>query len=252
MSHSRSKLSAVVMAGGRGTRMRSAVPKHLHPLLGRRMVDWIVEAARPLAPEPLVIVASPDTATEFPGTDRRGSGAIARYGRRGAEREGGSSPARTRSWSSRATRRCSRRASSRSSSRRTGRRAQERPFSRSSRTMFGATGESSGTPTAASSRSWRLSTPRRSSSKSTKRTRRSTSSAPISCGRLSTGCSPSTRRASCTSRTPSAISSRQGIRLRFTSRPMLGRPRVSTRASNWPLRRQRSGIGSTRHTCWPA
>ncbi len=31
------------------------------------MVDWIVEAARPLAPEPLVIVASPDTATEFPG-----------------------------------------------------------------------------------------------------------------------------------------------------------------------------------------
>ena len=47
--------------------MRSAVPKHLHPLLGRRMVDWIVEAALPLAPDPLVIVASPDTAEEFPG-----------------------------------------------------------------------------------------------------------------------------------------------------------------------------------------
>jgi len=47
--------------------MRSAVPKHLHPLLGRRMVDWIIEAAVPLAPEPLVIVASPDTAPEFPG-----------------------------------------------------------------------------------------------------------------------------------------------------------------------------------------
>jgi bifunctional UDP-N-acetylglucosamine pyrophosphorylase/glucosamine-1-phosphate N-acetyltransferase len=31
------------------------------------MVDWIVEAANPLAPEPLIIVASPDTATEFPG-----------------------------------------------------------------------------------------------------------------------------------------------------------------------------------------
>ncbi len=31
------------------------------------MVDWIVEAARPLGPEPLVIVASPDTAAEFPG-----------------------------------------------------------------------------------------------------------------------------------------------------------------------------------------
>lgn len=47
--------------------MRSAVPKHLHPILGRRMVDWIVEAALPLAPEPLVIVTSPETAGEFPG-----------------------------------------------------------------------------------------------------------------------------------------------------------------------------------------
>ena len=47
--------------------MRSAVPKHLHPLLGRRMVDWIVEAAAPLDPAPLVIVASPDSADRFPG-----------------------------------------------------------------------------------------------------------------------------------------------------------------------------------------
>ena len=35
-------LAAVVMAGGLGTRMRSATPKHLHPLLGRRMVDWVL------------------------------------------------------------------------------------------------------------------------------------------------------------------------------------------------------------------
>ena len=55
-------MKAVVMAGGLGTRMRSAVPKHLHPILGRRMVDWVLEAARPLAPEPLVLVASADTA----------------------------------------------------------------------------------------------------------------------------------------------------------------------------------------------
>ena len=47
--------------------MRSATPKHLHPILGRRMVDWIVEAARPLGLDSLVIVASPDTANEFPG-----------------------------------------------------------------------------------------------------------------------------------------------------------------------------------------
>ena len=65
MSESRSKLAAVVMAGGRGTRMRSLTPKHLHPILGRRMVDWIIEAANPLGVEPLVVVASPDTVDSF-------------------------------------------------------------------------------------------------------------------------------------------------------------------------------------------
>jgi bifunctional UDP-N-acetylglucosamine pyrophosphorylase / glucosamine-1-phosphate N-acetyltransferase len=55
------------MAGGLGTRMRSGLAKHLHPLLGRRMVDWVVEAARPLGPEPLVVVASPDTAAALDG-----------------------------------------------------------------------------------------------------------------------------------------------------------------------------------------
>ena len=39
-------LAAVVMAGGLGTRMRSAVPKHFHPILGRRMVDWVIETGR--------------------------------------------------------------------------------------------------------------------------------------------------------------------------------------------------------------
>jgi bifunctional UDP-N-acetylglucosamine pyrophosphorylase/glucosamine-1-phosphate N-acetyltransferase len=55
------------MAAGLGTRMRSAVPKHFHPLIGRRMVDWVLEAARPLRPEPLVVVASPDGAARFEG-----------------------------------------------------------------------------------------------------------------------------------------------------------------------------------------
>jgi bifunctional UDP-N-acetylglucosamine pyrophosphorylase/glucosamine-1-phosphate N-acetyltransferase len=49
--------------------MRSAVAKHLHPLLGRRMVDWVVEAARPLGFSPLVVVASPETARDFAGLD---------------------------------------------------------------------------------------------------------------------------------------------------------------------------------------
>jgi bifunctional UDP-N-acetylglucosamine pyrophosphorylase / glucosamine-1-phosphate N-acetyltransferase len=56
------------MAGGLGTRMRSATPKHLHPILGRRMVDWVLEAARPLAPDPTVVVASPDSREAFGDT----------------------------------------------------------------------------------------------------------------------------------------------------------------------------------------
>jgi len=55
------ELVAVVMAAGVGTRMKSATPKHLHPLLGRRMVDWVVDAARGAGVERVVVVASPQT-----------------------------------------------------------------------------------------------------------------------------------------------------------------------------------------------
>jgi bifunctional UDP-N-acetylglucosamine pyrophosphorylase/glucosamine-1-phosphate N-acetyltransferase len=47
--------------------MKSATPKHLHPLLGRRLADWAVEAVRPLEPDPLVVVASPAAADAFDG-----------------------------------------------------------------------------------------------------------------------------------------------------------------------------------------
>jgi len=63
------ELAAVVMAGGLGTRMRSATPKHLHPLLGRRMVDWVVEAVRDAGVERIVVVASPESADAFQGLE---------------------------------------------------------------------------------------------------------------------------------------------------------------------------------------
>jgi bifunctional UDP-N-acetylglucosamine pyrophosphorylase / glucosamine-1-phosphate N-acetyltransferase len=63
------ELAAVVMAGGLGTRMHSATPKHLHPLLGRRMVDWVVEAARDAGIARVVVVASPDHAGAFEGVE---------------------------------------------------------------------------------------------------------------------------------------------------------------------------------------
>jgi bifunctional UDP-N-acetylglucosamine pyrophosphorylase/glucosamine-1-phosphate N-acetyltransferase len=59
-------VTAVVMAAGLGTRMKSATPKHLHPLLGRRIVDWVVRAAREAGVTRVVVVTSPDAADAFP------------------------------------------------------------------------------------------------------------------------------------------------------------------------------------------
>jgi bifunctional UDP-N-acetylglucosamine pyrophosphorylase/glucosamine-1-phosphate N-acetyltransferase len=63
------ELAAVVMAGGLGTRMRSATPKHLHPLLGRRLVDWVIAAARDAGVARLVVVASPETRDLYDGVE---------------------------------------------------------------------------------------------------------------------------------------------------------------------------------------
>jgi bifunctional UDP-N-acetylglucosamine pyrophosphorylase/glucosamine-1-phosphate N-acetyltransferase len=41
-----SELAAVVLAAGKGTRMRSAIPKVLHPLCGRPMLHYPLESAR--------------------------------------------------------------------------------------------------------------------------------------------------------------------------------------------------------------
>src|SRR5579884_2060163 len=63
------ELAAVVMAAGLGTRMKSAKPKHLHPLLGQRMVDWVIGAAREAGVERIVVVVSPESASAFDGTE---------------------------------------------------------------------------------------------------------------------------------------------------------------------------------------
>jgi bifunctional UDP-N-acetylglucosamine pyrophosphorylase/glucosamine-1-phosphate N-acetyltransferase len=64
----RPDLAAVVMAGGLGTRMRSALPKHLHPLLGRRLVDWVIGAAEDAGTGRVVVVAAPDHRDAFEGS----------------------------------------------------------------------------------------------------------------------------------------------------------------------------------------
>jgi bifunctional UDP-N-acetylglucosamine pyrophosphorylase / glucosamine-1-phosphate N-acetyltransferase len=56
------------MAAGLGTRMKSRRAKHLHPLLGRRLVDWVIAAVGQLRPDPLVVVTSPGSREELEGT----------------------------------------------------------------------------------------------------------------------------------------------------------------------------------------
>jgi bifunctional UDP-N-acetylglucosamine pyrophosphorylase/glucosamine-1-phosphate N-acetyltransferase len=52
--------TAVVMAAGQGTRMRSATPKVLHEICGRPMVAWPVQAAIEAGAERVVVVTSPN------------------------------------------------------------------------------------------------------------------------------------------------------------------------------------------------
>ena len=49
-------LGVAVLAAGQGTRMRSALPKVLHPLAGRPLLTHVVEKARSLSPAGLAVV----------------------------------------------------------------------------------------------------------------------------------------------------------------------------------------------------
>jgi bifunctional UDP-N-acetylglucosamine pyrophosphorylase/glucosamine-1-phosphate N-acetyltransferase len=55
--------TAVILAAGQGTRMKSATPKVLHDLCGRPMVLWPVIAAQEAGAAHVVVVDSPDTPT---------------------------------------------------------------------------------------------------------------------------------------------------------------------------------------------
>lgn len=53
-----SQLTVIVLAAGKGTRMRSTLPKVLHPVLGRPLVGWVLETALELDPARIVLVTS--------------------------------------------------------------------------------------------------------------------------------------------------------------------------------------------------
>ncbi len=49
-------LSAVILAAGKGTRLRSALPKVLHAVAGRPMLEWVLRAARAAGCEHIYVV----------------------------------------------------------------------------------------------------------------------------------------------------------------------------------------------------
>lgn len=51
-----SSLSVVVLAAGQGKRMRSPMPKVLHPLAGRPLIAHVLDVARSLAPQRICVV----------------------------------------------------------------------------------------------------------------------------------------------------------------------------------------------------
>ncbi len=56
MSTPADPLTVLVLAAGRGKRMKSRTVKLLHPLWGRPLVDWVFDALQPLAPRRQIVV----------------------------------------------------------------------------------------------------------------------------------------------------------------------------------------------------
>jgi bifunctional UDP-N-acetylglucosamine pyrophosphorylase/glucosamine-1-phosphate N-acetyltransferase len=89
--------TALVMAAGRGTRMRSSLPKVLHPVCGRPMVEWVIEAARDAGAGDTVCVTRPGDgvaeglpagATVVEQSEGEGTGAAVLAGRKAVGERG--------------------------------------------------------------------------------------------------------------------------------------------------------------------
>ena len=65
-------LAVAVLAAGKGTRMKSALPKVLQPLAGATLVERVLASARTLAPERRILIVGhqADRVEEQPQTPR--------------------------------------------------------------------------------------------------------------------------------------------------------------------------------------
>ncbi len=56
-------LAAIILAAGQGKRMKSSIPKVLHELNGKPVLQYVIEAATQAGADPVVVVAGPDSDT---------------------------------------------------------------------------------------------------------------------------------------------------------------------------------------------
>ncbi|GAC1669861.1 MAG: bifunctional UDP-N-acetylglucosamine diphosphorylase/glucosamine-1-phosphate N-acetyltransferase GlmU [Candidatus Dormibacteraceae bacterium] len=65
-------LTAVILAAGHGTRMRSRIPKVLHPICGRPMLDYVLDAVAGAGARDIKVIANPHHAEVAAHLDERG------------------------------------------------------------------------------------------------------------------------------------------------------------------------------------
>ncbi len=56
---------AIVLAAGKGTRMNSAIPKVLHIVAGKTIIEWVVEALEEVGIEEIILIVSQDNKDEI-------------------------------------------------------------------------------------------------------------------------------------------------------------------------------------------
>ena len=80
MTSTRAPRAAIILAAGQGTRMKSPLPKVLHPVGGRAMLDHAIDAAEALGCERIIVVVgnhSPEVRAHV--VKRLGEAAIAYF-----------------------------------------------------------------------------------------------------------------------------------------------------------------------------
>jgi bifunctional UDP-N-acetylglucosamine pyrophosphorylase/glucosamine-1-phosphate N-acetyltransferase len=65
------RTAAIILAAGQGTRMKSPLPKVLHRVGGRAMLDWVIDAAEGLGAEKIVVVVGKDATAVTAHVEKR-------------------------------------------------------------------------------------------------------------------------------------------------------------------------------------